>query len=236
MDAGTTPFDDPSTSPCAFASTLAELKREGGGLLLVGDVPPQVGDPMRRRLLGEESTRRRHRIYVSTRDPPGARFPFEAREIAPERWDVLRHGGATRSAAATSATSPDPAVTLPTGRECPTIGDLGTALVTAIEAADRRHGGLDPAQLRVGFDSVSPILDHDEALAFRFLHLVVQSVKATGGMVHCPLYHPLDSPPVRLFAPLFDAIVELRTHDDETHQRWHFTDSDVRSDWLTTSR
>lgn len=111
--------------------------------------------------------------------------------------------------------------------------ELGVEVGTAISELSEFAGGLDPAELRVAFDCTTTLLStYDEATAFRFLHVLANNVRRVDGMGHVRLPKPLDDETTRLFAPLFDAVVELRLDGTDPQQRWHFRDADVVSEWL----
>ncbi|MFD1599684.1 DUF7504 family protein [Halobellus rarus] len=113
------------------------------------------------------------------------------------------------------------------------IVDLGVEIGTAIREFDAVAGDLDPAELRVAFDCVAPLLsEYDRQTVFRFLHLLANDVRSVGGMGHVRVPEPFDSEIVRLFAPLFDAVVELRLDGREPQQRWHLRDAGLTSEWL----
>lgn len=113
------------------------------------------------------------------------------------------------------------------------VAELGVEIADAIEQFDAVAGGLAPAELRVAFDCVAPLLStYGERTVFRFLHLFANNVRLVGGMGHVRLPKPLESETTRLLEPLFDAVVELRLDGTEAQQRWHFRDADVTSEWL----
>ena len=113
------------------------------------------------------------------------------------------------------------------------IADLGAAVGDTIRWFDDVAAGLDPAELRVGFDCVAPLLStYPNPVIFRFLHLLSFRIRRVGGMGHVRLSRPLDSRTVRLLAPLFDAIIQLRLDGTDAVHRWHFRDADVVSEWL----
>ncbi|WP_238993878.1 DUF7504 family protein [Halobellus captivus] len=113
------------------------------------------------------------------------------------------------------------------------ISDLGVEIGRAIQQFEAIAGGLEPAELRVGFDCIATLLaEYDEPTVFRFLHLLANDVRTADGMVHVRLPEPFDAETTRLFAPLFDGIVELRLNGSEPQQRWHLHDGDVVSEWL----
>ncbi|WP_336022534.1 DUF7504 family protein [Halobellus salinisoli] len=113
------------------------------------------------------------------------------------------------------------------------ITELGVEIGGAIQQFDSVAGGLDPAELRVGFDCVDTLLaEYDERTVFRFLHLLANDVRTVNGMAHVRFPKPFEAESTRLFAPLFDAVIELRLNGSEPQQRWHFRDADVVSEWL----
>ena len=216
--------------PEEVSSALADLERTGGAVLLVGDGPEWIGRHVRKRLYGDDSEQARYRIHVST--AASSSFPRPARPpLAGERTTiryVTARRGATKSVARGAHAGPD--------RVCTSLSELGIAISEAIEEFEERTGGLEPGQLRLGFDSVIPLLEEDKAAAFRFLHLLVKRVGTVRGVIHVPLSRPYDSEIVRLFAPLFDVVVEVRLTGGTTQQRWHFLERNRTSGWLTPSR
>ena len=234
-------------------TALEELKSRGSALLVVGPVPGSIYVRLSARLLGEGPDRRR--LLIEPRRSPERRLaPVE--RWTPEWTRVFRCRVAARRSAATADASdthggprpeewgPDadtPASADPGpdgyGSVAETvegsIADLGAAVGDTIGWFDDVAGGLDPAELRVSFDCVAPLLsEYPDPAIFRFLHLVAFQIRRVGGMGHVRLSRPLDSETVRLLAPLFDAIVQLRLDGTEAVHRWHFRDADVVSEWL----
>lgn len=228
------------------ATTLDELKSRGATLLIVGSVPDSVYARLSADMLGEGPDRRR--LIVEW--PQG----IESRLDAVSRWTpewtrvfrcriVPRRSAAAGVQPATSASSSlgpsnDSAVDS-RGYEAVaatvdgSIADLGVAVGSTIGWFDAAAGGLDPAELRVAFDRVVPLLSaSSRSTMFRFLHLLTHQVRSVDGMCHVRLSRPLDAEITRLFAPLFDVTVELQVDGSTPLQRWHFRDSGVSSEWL----
>ena len=229
------PSDDRPASPHVFASALADLKQAGAAVLVVGDVPHCISRTVRQRLFGDDTTQQRHRIYVSTGAESSPPLSINQREIDPIHWAFINYTTEMRSVTQTAFTTPNPLPNLSTTQECATLSELGVTISNSIAEMESHCDGFAPAQLRVGFDSLTPIVEEDESTAFRFLHLLIERVIAVDGMIHCPLHYPLDSRLVRLYGSLFDAIIELRVNDGEAQQRWHFTACDIYSTWLPAS-
>jgi hypothetical protein len=112
------------------------------------------------------------------------------------------------------------------------LDELGVAISRSIAEFEAASDGLAPAELRVAFDCLPSLTERlDDEPLFRFLHLLNAQVRSVDGMIHVWLPQPRTARLVRLFEPLFDAVVELRVNGMLT-QRWEFRDSDVSSDWF----
>jgi hypothetical protein len=213
-----------------FARRLRELKASGSTVLVTGSGSKEVHTAMCRRLLGEESVEPRHRLLVFT---DGA-FAVDER---------LPHGGSdggdmqVLTASATRSTTATPSRT--TGLDVVDLGDaslseLGAGIVEAVEGFERRHGRLDATELRVGVDSLSPLLDvHGERAVFNFLLVASAYLREFEALGHVHLPVTRESYVVQLLAPLFDAVVEVRVRAGQPQQRWHIDGGDVTSRWLS---
>ena len=218
-------------SRMAFVRALSALKRNGSVLLVVGNVPDEVHTTVCRRMLGDGAEPRR-RLFVETDTICAAatdRIPARAQSVAETSHRITNPSYARSAAAHGRAESPIPETSL----EDTNLSDLGTAIVREIEAFERASGGLDPAEFRLCFDSLVPLVDeHDDELVFRFLHALSGLVHDVDGQAHFHL--PLDpgSPLVRMMNPLFDAVVELGIERGRPRQRWHLRDADLSTGWL----
>ncbi|GGJ09718.1 hypothetical protein GCM10008995_19510 [Halobellus salinus] len=235
------------------ATALDELKSRGSAVLVVGTVPASAYTRLSARLLGEGPDRRR--LVVEHRPSPDQRFDHVTR-WTPEWTRVFRYRIASRRSTAAAdapetegeswtSEAPDTdsgATADSTDNEGyaavaesvnGSVADLGAAVGGAIEWFDDVVGGLDPAELRVAFDCVVPLLSaYPKRTVFRLFHLLTYQIRSVGGMGHVRVSRPLDAESVRLLAPLFDAIIELRLDGTEAVDRWHFRDADVTSEWL----
>lgn len=223
-----------TTETAAFTQALAELKRRGSNLLVVGAASGHTHTDVCGRLLGERSEER-SRVFVTT-DGRGGAVDRETRSAADR---VVSYAATTRGAAAAqpSADGPTPGQGDSTsdgddrGRTVDDLPSLGTAVGEAIDGA----GGdeLEPGELRLCVDSLRPLLEeNDEQAVFRFLHAMTSDVRAVRGMGHYHLPVGFDDVTVRTLRPLFDAVVEVRPGRDRPQQRWHLHEADVTTDWL----
>ncbi|NGM68410.1 hypothetical protein G6M89_05205 [Natronolimnobius sp. AArcel1] len=168
----------------------------------------------------------------STADNTGSDSP--ATPSAPDGPDAPN---ASEPAGSTTATANSSTVA-PSRVTVDTLADLGIAISSAIEYFDTDAGGLEPAELRVGIDSLLPLLEAtDRETVFTFLHLTTGRATAADGMVHCHLPVERDATVVSVFSSLFDIVLEVRAHPEGYEERWRVTDSACddthHSHWIT---
>lgn len=214
-----------------FDEVLGRLKREGCNLLLTGEVPAEVSDAATRRLLGAPFERRRRVLAFAdaAADRVTSRLPGGCRP-SDDDVTVIERRGTTRSAAAEPAGD----------RGFPVVGvgaDLSafeSAILDAVEAYDRRDGGLEPAELRLSLDSVGLLVDdHGADAVAGFLESVTATVAGVRGMAHYHLPVPDGADTVGALTPLFDARIELRQRDGfAPEQRWHLPSHGLTTDWV----
>ena len=222
---------EPHRSSHGFADALANLKQDGAAILVVGEVPETVSRIAQTRLFGEDTTPPRRRIVIST--TASSTPPMSGTSTSDANQWVHLSYAIEQQRTATSAISPESSTQPVIDREYESLTDLGSAIVDAITDFEEQSDGLAPAQLRLGFDSIEPLVDTNEEALFRFLHLLIARVKSVQGMAHVPLLWPVDSRVVQTFTPLFDALIELRVVDGIPHQRWVFPSSGLTSSWLS---
>lgn len=210
----------------AFAQALDELKREGSNLLLVGEATPEAHAAASARLVGESSEPRR-RLFVFTE---GADVCADLPEDVDPTTSMVVSQGTDRGSATPMDLPPEMAEAVV---DSEMLAPLAARVAAAIDRFESDADGLDPAELRLCFDSVSSLLaDHDSENVFRLLHLVTSRVRQVNGMGHFHLLLDRDTDHVRLLEPMFDAVVELRVEDGQPQQRWHLRDRELTSDWM----
>lgn len=216
-----------SPKTAAFTRALATLKRRGSNLLVVGAASGEPHGDACRRLLGDRHADRT-RVFVLT-DGHSEAVDRDSRAPGDYRIEYAAH---TRGAATTAPTASGPTLEGPGSTvSVDELSSLGGAVGEAIDEA----GGdsLAPAELRLCFDSLRPLLEeHDEKDVFRFLHALTSEVRSVRGMGHYHLPAALDNQTVRTLRPLFDAVVEIRSQGDASQQRWHLDETGITTDWL----
>ncbi|WP_436346664.1 DUF7504 family protein [Natronorubrum sp. FCH18a] len=218
-----------------FTETLSRLKRTGASVLVVGSVRPHQQRDVCRRLLGQATVQPRRRVLVST---TGDSHQFDADINASDTLKLVSYATQARSTAATD-TSPDTIESdAPSLEASPTttttLADLGIAISSAIEELETEADGLAPAELRVGIDSLVPLLEEYGAeRVFKFVHLTNGRTRDTDGMIHYHLPMDRDSDVVSVLAPLFNIIIELREQNGDFQERWSINDGDQSSGWIS---
>ncbi|WP_255196121.1 DUF7504 family protein [Halorarius litoreus] len=215
-----------NTEAAAFTQALAALKRRGSNLLVVGATAGHTHTDACSRLLGDSSVDRT-RLFVTT-DRHGGTTGTDA---CLGDDTVIEYATTTRGAAAAQPATAGGSTLEADVTQVEDLPALGRAVSAAIDTA--AADGLDPAELRLCFDSLRPLLEEqDEESVFRFLHALTSEVRSVQGMAHYHLPVAFDTRTVRTFSPLFDAVVELRTQGGHPQQRWHLHEADVTTDWL----
>ena len=218
-----------------FTTTLSELKRQGAALLVVGDVPRAVYHDLCQQMFGTRSSAPRRRILTLTDADPTTvidTLPAVARPLHIEDVALVTYSTPVRK----SVTHTPETQRIPTrhvDREAG-LATLGVEISAVIQEFEQQAAGLEPAELRLGFDSLLPLFEEDSEQLFRFLHLLIGRIHEVNGMGHFHLPISYDSKRVRLLAPLFDAVVELRMKQGTLYQRWHLRESGVTTAWLVT--
>ncbi|PSQ18443.1 hypothetical protein BRD00_05120 [Halobacteriales archaeon QS_8_69_26] len=241
--------DDGSGSD-GFSDRLSDLQREGGNLLVAGAVPDEVHAAAARHLLGEAGERRRRILVFVDRDRSRAdELLSPGHDRTPERLRVVDCGLASRSADGTAPGDPAdggpgavdadrrgdggiPSRSIATveGGDLPAIGTTVTEAIDGFEAIAGSEG-LDPTELRVCMDSLSPLITaHGRPAVFRFLHLLTERIRRVQGLGICHLPARRDAESAAMLSSLFDGVVELRVERDRPQQRWGF--DGVRSEWI----
>lgn len=203
----------------SFAQALGTLKRRGSNILVVGEAGCGPHTTACGRLLGVGSADTRYRLIVTT-DPEAVDRTADRAEV---RYIVRTDPDEDRA----ERSYPTDAVT-----ETAMLGVLGTTFVETVDGFED-DGDLAPSALRVCVDSVSELVEtHDAENVFRLLHVMTARIRQCRGMGHYHLPIDRDEEAVRLFEPLFDAVVELRPGADEPEHRWHLRDREGATDWI----
>lgn len=227
----------------AFVNVLNELKATGCNLLVVGDESRELFTRASGQLLGDADVVRYRVLSVTdaTAQSIADRLPDPNATPRPltETTTVVNHAGAPRSVTTVSNPSTPPELAGIQER-CvadPQLQGLQSALVEGITDAADRATDLRPADLRVGIDSLDPLLDHyGEDVVKCCLDAVGGYVRDHDAMAHYVLRADYESDSVQTLLPSVDAVIELRAVNPETYghdaqQRWHVPRRNITTEW-----
>ncbi|WP_132058822.1 DUF7504 family protein [Halorussus amylolyticus] len=225
-----------------FRSHLNRLKQTGCTILVVGDAPRRLFTRTSAQLLGDDDTVR-YRLVAATdatiesiveRLPAAEQLPCPLADTV----HILNHAGAPRSM--TAASNPDAPPSFADVRETriadPELAGLQSALIDGIEEF-ARGTDLRPADLRVGVDSLKPLVDHyGEDVVRRCLRIVGGHVRDHDAMAHYVLPGAYESDRVQALVDEVDLVIEVRgvnpnEYDHGAQQRWRVPSRDLTMDW-----
>lgn len=206
-----------------FQVFLSELKASGSNLLVTGDVTAGVRATCSRTMFSNESQRHRKRILaLAASDAAQARdyfadsvsFDTPATTIIDIDLDAERNSE-TRSLTDAYISTDD-------------LQAVQLNLTRTIKTYESEFGGLKPAQLRFGMDSLdclpSALDDVDLLQMLRSLRMQILDAR---GLAHYHVALPDSDPHVQNLweTGIFDARVELRKRDNmSVGHRWHAPD------------
>lgn len=219
-------------SPPTFAEALDQLKERGCLVLVVGTVGDDAKYAGCRRLLGDELSETRRRLFITTDTDlayhPGAKAtcghssPADSRSIT---YQTAARNGAT------TATSGD---TMLVENETVdgSLDDLVAATDTAISSLDSQANGLDPGELRICVDDLDTMIANDDDIdVVQFVRDLRKRVLDSNGMCHAHLSRNVPGAPVDALVRYFDAILEVDS-TNTPRQRWHVRHAGITTDWL----
>lgn len=203
----------------SFAQALGTLKREGSNVLLVGEGTKSSHRQVCDRFLGSMGSTQQRIVVTTGGDRVGCR------ECGADRthYIVLTNDTAQSTPVSNAAG---------TVTEHTVLGMVGREFVERVDDLESQVE-LVPSALRVCVDSIADLLErYDSELVFRLLHVLTTRTRRSRGMGHYHLPIDRDAEAVRLFEPLFDAVVSLRSAPDGPEHRWHLRDRETPTDWI----
>ncbi|APX97310.1 DUF7504 family protein [Natronorubrum daqingense] len=228
-----------TTSEGQFTKTLSQLKRSGASVLVVGAVDTDYRRDICHRLLGQSAARSRHRVLVSTLGRPYRTTDvLDAAQLSSDPLELISYetharsvstdnNGSTFVERSSTALEQTPARTT-------SLTDLAVEISRAVDTLEASNDGFEPAALRVGVDSLVPLLEeYGVERVFKFVHLTTGKVQDSSGMIHYHLPLERDADAVSLLEPLFDIVVELRERDGEFQEQWSINEGNRSSGWIS---
>ena len=229
-----------------FSTYLKKLKVTGCNLLVVGDAPKRAFTRASANLLGEETLRRYRLLAITdaTQQSVLDRLPSPTENpcLLPETTRILNFTSPSRSL--TSADSVDVPAEF-SGVPERRVDNLGLtgfekALFDEIGAFENltKSREIHAGKLRIGVDSLDPLFErHEESTVQRFLRTVGERVVDADAMAHYILRSDYESDIVESVVDEVNAVIEVRTPDEQEHrhkiqQRWHVPARNLTMDWI----
>lgn len=218
-------------SPATFGEALDQLKSRGCLILVVGPVCGDAKYAGCRRLLGDELTETRRRLFVTTDTDvgahPGAKATCSHSSPADSRAVTYR-----TTARGATATANNPTMLAENETVDGDLDELLAATDDAITALDEHADGLAPAELRVCLDDLDAMIANDDDIdVVEFVRELRRHVLDVNGMCHAHLSRDIPGAPIDALVRYFDAIVEVDA-DVDYRQRWRIRHTGITTDWL----
>lgn len=211
-----------------FGTVLQSLKRDGALVLVAGVASDAVLDSLGSRLLGEPTADRpRLRVVGALNRVPLSRVVDRVARAGEEAatGHVVTTDAHRATLAAPAGDAPDrPPVT--------TVDDESAFVErfpAVVEDLVDERGGVAPAELRVGVDSLRA-LGEAGVDAAPFVARLRDLLKTYRGLGHVVL--PAEPAAESALADEVDVVVELRTRGGTPEHRWRLPEHDCRTDWL----
>ncbi|WP_132060383.1 DUF7504 family protein [Halorussus amylolyticus] len=225
-----------------FRDLLRGLKADGCNLLVVGDAPRHLFTCASASLLGSADEPRYRLLAITDASPQSVVERLPDPEEMPTSFEettrIVNHASPPRSITGDAHSPSELPGVSETRVVDPQLAGLQAQLAEAMAAFGRHAGGLRPAELRVGVDSLDALFEHyDESVVRRCLRVVTGYVDDYDAMGHYVLPKPFASDRARSLATEFDAVVEIRAvdpakHDHDAEERWHAPDRGLTTDWM----
>ncbi|ODR82520.1 hypothetical protein BG842_14100 [Haladaptatus sp. W1] len=207
-----------------FREWLSGLKVSGSNLLVTGEVPETTSAEFSQTLFGQG--RRTRILGLLNPATPAAESYLPGSPDSPGTQIIDRRPD-DRGTTTTCSNVHRPMVDRQTFR---------SEIVSAIGVHEERNGGFEPAELRLGVDSVELLEVNDDLVSVgQFLRGLTALVRGVHGMAHYHLRVPDDDPLVKELSPLFDARIELRKRPGWAEQRWHVPELGETTHWVELS-
>ncbi|WP_458206095.1 DUF7504 family protein [Haladaptatus sp. NG-SE-30] len=176
----------------AFQSHLGTLRQRGSNLLVTGEVSQGVANRASQTLFGDEAHDRKRVLALTDAGVDTADDHFQSGVGCDDDSVWLIDRGNRRRAVPQSATGADTELPPLDGQNG--IRELREEIVTAIGFYDDAAGGVEPAAIRLGINSLNYLVDEHELVAVkRFLRSVGALMKGVHGMGHYHLSMPDDA-------------------------------------------
>ncbi|WP_227377167.1 DUF7504 family protein [Haladaptatus halobius] len=222
-----------SDGTITLQSELAQLKQDGGNVLVVGDVPDDVFTTARSFLSGEPKPTQYDLFALLDRSPAALQQHATPGQPTPSTGEILDCQIPVRSAGVSEYPSEQQAQNTQITQIAGDLSDLRVALIQALARYEHDTEDSDVADLRLYIDSLRPILDDANIDVATFLRPIQQAVSAVGAVGYYLLSGDRNAPWIRELEADFDAVIELRIGTSGPEQRWSLRYTGYTTRWFS---
>ncbi|WP_227376313.1 DUF7504 family protein [Haladaptatus halobius] len=222
-----------SDGTITLQSELAQLKQDGGNVLVVGDVPDDVFNTTRSFLGGEPKPTQHNLFALLDRSPAALQQSATPRQPTLGTSEILDHQIPVRSAGASESPAEQPTQNTQITQIEGDLSNLRRALIQSLTRYEHDTDDSDMADLRLYMDSLRPILDDADTDVATFLQPLQHAVSAVGAVGYYLLPGDRNAPGIRELKADFDAVIELRIGTSGPEQRWSLRQTGYTTRWFS---
>ncbi|WP_227380682.1 DUF7504 family protein [Haladaptatus halobius] len=222
-----------SDGTITLQSELAQLKRDGGNVLVVGDVPDDVFTTARS-FLGGESKQIQHDLFaLLDRSPVALQQSATPAQPILGTSEILDYQIPVRAAGVHESLAEQQTQNTQITQITGELFDLRRALIQSLARYEYDTADYDVADLRLYMDSLRPILDDVDIDVATFLQPLQQTVSAVSAVGYYLLPSDRNAPSIRELEADFDAVIELRIGTSGPEQRWRLRNTGYTTRWFS---
>jgi hypothetical protein len=222
-----------SDGTITLQSELAQLKRDGGNVLVVGDVPDDVFTTAHSFLSGEPKPTQHNLFALLDRSPAALQQHPTLAQLTLGTSEIFDYQIPVRSARVSESPSEQQTQNAQITQIAGDLSDLRTALIQSLARYEHDTSNPDAADLRLYIDSLRPILDDADTDGAMFLQPIQQAVSAVGAVGYYLLPSDRNALSIRELEADFDAVIELRVGTSGPEQRWSLRQTGYTTRWFS---
>ncbi|WP_227380659.1 DUF7504 family protein [Haladaptatus halobius] len=221
-----------SDGTITLQSELAQLKHNGGNVLMVGDVPDDVFTTAHSILRGEPNPTQHDLVALLDRSPTALQQYATPAQPTAGTSEILDYHVPVRSAGVSSY----PAEQFQNTQITQITGELADLQIALIQGLTRYEYDLENPEMtdfRLYFDSLRPILDGADTDAATFLQPIQRAVSAVGAVGYYLLSGDRTAPWIQELEADFNAVIELQVGTSGPEQRWSLRQTGYTTRWFS---
>ncbi|MFB9809362.1 HalOD1 output domain-containing protein [Haladaptatus pallidirubidus] len=210
-------------------SELAQLKEQGGNILVVGDVPSDVFNAERAYLMNDPDSIRHDLVALLDRTPTAFQRQATPVRPGPSNIEIFDYQTAVRSTAAPTSSPQEKVQITPISG---TLTDLQNTLIQSVAMQDDLIRDNRSTDIQVYVDSLQPVIEATSIDIGSFLTPICRAIRGVEGLGYYTLPHDRGSLAVHEIESTFDAVIELRVSERGPKQRWILPQTGYTTEWF----